>query len=140
MYQSQIKGVILYRLNQNSNLNRVYRVCYIFGIQRLYLCDCAADKIGNVFSAAGKVEIIRIKSIDDISGNIVAFEKNGDININEIKDLDCDYLLFGGENETITRKICEKRIRIDTPNRLCLTADEALSIGLYYATRQDYSD
>lgn len=140
MCRSKIKGVILYQLNHSGNLNRIYRVCYIFGIKRLYLWNCNADKIGNVFSASGKVEIIRIKSLEEISGNIVAFEKNGKIQIDEIKNLDFDFLLFGGENSTITNKICDKRIKIETPNNLCLTADEALSIGLYYATRQGYSN
>lgn len=50
-----MKGVILFKGGQN--INRVYRLCYIYGIKDLYLVQCKPPQIGNVFSAKGKVAV-----------------------------------------------------------------------------------
>lgn len=129
MYQFKgLKGVILYKCKRN--INRVYRLCYTFGVAKLYLLDCEKPEIGNVFSARGKVEIICIESLCEINGEICAMEVNGKAPKDNLKK--CDYLLIGGENTTITNKMCQSRYWIKTKNNLCLTVDEALAIGLEY--------
>ncbi len=132
-YEKGLKGVVLYKCKRN--INRAYRLCYTFGVKKLYLLDCEKPEIGNVFSAKGKVEIICIKSLSEIDGKICAMEIKGKTPKENLKR--CNYLLIGGENVTITNKMCKDRYGIKTKNNLCLTVDEALAIGLEYIYEED---
>lgn len=122
------KGIILYKCKRN--INRCIRLCYTFGVPELYLLNCnVPDKFGNLFSAKDKVKIIEINDLTNFDGNVIALEKGGKEPIEKLKQY--DYLLLGGENQTITHKMCKNRIEISTVNDLCLTVDEALAVGLY---------
>lgn len=133
MYRS-IDAVILYRLNNPKNFGRIYRLCYSFGVRTIYLLDTPFMSPGQVFSAAGKVHVKTIEHLDEVQGNVVALEKTGRERPDILRDADC--ILIGGENATISRKMCRKRVRIETAQSLCLTADQALAIGLYCAGGQ----
>lgn len=115
------------------NLNRAIRTCYTFGVEKLYLIDCEKSYVKNgLFSAKNKIELIHINSIEGL-GEIVAFEVNGKSPFSELKNADC--IAIGGENIMLSKQF-DKRIRIDTPNNLCLTTEAALAIALYaYATQ-----
>lgn len=121
-----MKGIILYKCGRN--INRVYRLCYVYGIENLYLLDCSDCSIGNTFSASGKVNVHILRDLNEISGSVYALEKTGNYTLNELPK--CDYLIVGGENVTIRKKMCDKIIKINTENDLCLTVDQALAIAL----------
>ncbi len=123
-------GVIVYKCGRN--INRVYRLCHIYGIQNLFLVGCDSPKIGNVFSAKGTVAI---HIIDNLNGmrNIAALEKGKGVPICD-KISEFDYLLVGGENVMLKNDMADGFFHIKTENTLCLTVDEALAIGLHYAT------
>ena len=126
-----LKGVILYKCGQN--INRAYRLCYTFGVSDLYLIGCNNPKVGNVYSAKDHVTV---HIIDDTGGmgKIAALEKGTGAPISEeIKEF--DYLLVGGENVTLRNKMADKFFHIKTDNPLCLTVDQALAVGLHYASR-----
>ncbi len=126
-----MNGVILYKCGQN--INRAYRLCYTFGVHDLFLLDCDTAKTGNVFSAKDKVTIHHVDSLDGFF-KVAALEKGKGVPI-DATIADYDYILVGGENVTLTNKMASKFYHIDTQNSLCLTVDEALAIGLHYATR-----
>lgn len=127
------KGVILYRCNRN--IARCYRLCYTFGVKTLYLWDCTHEiKWGNLFSAKGNVNVVRIGSANEIPEDTVILEKWGDEPINGCF-MDYENILIGGENVTIPKALHERflSMHIPTVNSLCLTTDEALAVGLAYA-------
>lgn len=127
-----MKGVILYKCGRN--LNRCIRTCYTFGISELLLLDCKESYIkDNLFSASGNVVIKSIQSLDDVDGKIVGLEVGANDNIDAVKS--ADYLLIGGENVSISKKMCDDMTCIKTQNNLCLTVESALAIGTFYATR-----
>lgn len=127
-----MKGIILYKCGRN--LNRCIRTCYSFGIPELLLLNCKESYIkGNVFSADGNVAVKSICSLDDVSGKIVGLEIGANDNIDAVKS--ADYLLIGGENVSISKKMCDDMTCIKTKNNLCLTVEAALAIGAFYATR-----
>lgn len=126
-----MKGVILFKCGQN--INRAYRLCYIFGVQNLYLVDCKNPKIGNVFSAKGNVNVHFVDKIPQFE-KMAALEKGKGMAISRnIRKY--DYLIVGGENITLQNEICNTFFHIPTKNNLCLTVDEALAIGMEYASR-----
>lgn len=126
-----MKGVILFKGGQN--INRVYRLCYIYGIKDLYLVQCKPPQIGNVFSAKGKVAVHILDEMPRFE-NMAALEKGkGKPLGKEISQY--DYLVVGGESVTLSSRICDNIYHIKTAADLCLTVDEALAIGLDYATR-----
>lgn len=124
-------SVILYRLGNPKNFNRIYRLCYSFGVRTIYLYDTPLMSPGRVFSAAGKVQVETITSIDEVPGKVVALETTG--KSSAVKLTHADAIMIGGENVSISGKLCRDRVRIETVNGLCLTADQALAIGLYIA-------
>ena len=133
MFLSKLKGLIIVGLNRQSNLNRLYRVCYTFGVKNLYLINSKVDisNMGNVFSAKDNVNIIHLKSIDDIqSEKMIALEVNAETDLKKVEK-DIEYIILGGENVTLKSDICKKRYRIDGFNPLCLTVDEAACIALH---------
>lgn len=123
-----MKGIIL--IGCRGNINRVYRLCYIFGIPNLYLKNCKEAKIGNVFSAKGNVNV---RFIDNLHGfeNVVALEKNRGARISE-EIGKYDYIAVGGENVTLRKKCFDNFIHIPIVNSLCLTTDQALAAALAY--------
>lgn len=125
------ESVILYRLGNPKNFNRIYRLCYSFGVRTIYLYETPLMSPGQVFSAAGKVQVVPITSIDEVPGKVVALETTGKTIAMELTHADA--IMIGGENVSISRKLCQDRVRIETENGLCLTADQALAIGLYIA-------
>lgn len=126
-----MNGVIAYKIGRN--INRVYRLCHTYGIENLYLVGCDSPKIGNVFSAKGNVTLHIIDNMEGMR-NIAALEKGKGVPVcEEIKEF--DYLLVGGENVTLKNDMADKFFHIKTKNSLCLTVDEALAVGLHYATR-----
>lgn len=124
-------SVILYRLGNPKNFNRIYRLCYSFGVRTIYLYDTPLMSPGRVFSAAGRVRVETITSIDEVPGKVVALETTGKASAVELTH--ADVIMIGGENVSISGKLCRDRVRIETVNGLCLTADQALAIGLYIA-------
>lgn len=127
-----MKGVILYKCGRN--INRVYRLCYIYGIRDLYLVKCKIPEIGNVFSAKGRVNVHILDEMPAFE-KIAALEKEKGVPIST--DIGAnDYIVVGGENVTLNSKICNTFFHIKTKNSLCFTVDEALAIGLEYAARQ----
>lgn len=119
--------VSLYKVGRN--LNRCYRACHSAGVTRMELIDCTGEIEGNLYSAAGKVDVVCVDSVPH--RGTVCLEVDGDVPIDEVDWSGVQRIVVGGENVTLPRVRSYGRVRIPTANSLCLTTEAALSIGLY---------
>lgn len=127
-----IEGVCLYKVGRN--LNRAYRTCEAFGVQRLQLYDCDARLSGNLFAAAGRVSL---ETVDAFPLDAVALETWGDTPLQEVGWRAVRWLVIGGETAGLPRKINMPVARIPLIGQVSgLTVEAALAIALYEAGRR----
>jgi len=126
-----IEGVIL--IGVGRNLNRAIRTCYSFGVYDIYCLNCTAKIKGDLYSAAGKVRLHEIKSLDLFNlEHILGLEKTKSLPFLQRRLFeDIKYIAVGGESVTLRQKEFPRMARIATANNLCLTAEAALAIALY---------
>lgn len=126
-----MKGVVL--IGVGRNLNRAIRTAYSFGIYDIYCLSCTAQIKGSLFSAAEKVRLHEIKGLSELeSSNILGLEVIKSLpTIGAYKGEGIDYIAVGGESTTLRRADFPRMARIPTANKLCLTTEAALAIGLY---------
>lgn len=123
-------NICLYRVGRN--LNRCYRTCEAFGIKKLFLYDCMGEVRGNLYSAKGRVEVIRIEEFP--TEGVLALETNCRKLLWEVDWSKIQTICIGGETEGLPIKKIQaiERARIPTVGKLsCLTVEAALSIVLY---------
>lgn len=122
-------NVLLWRVGRN--LNRAYRTCAAFGVNQLFLLECAGDLRGNLYSARGQVTLLRIDEWPDLS-KAIALETWATQSVEAIEWDGIGLLVLGGESATLPRRIAARdTARIATPSGLCLTTEAALAVGLY---------
>lgn len=119
--------VVLHKVGRN--LNRAVRTCHSFGVGSLIAVDCAGDVAGNLYSAAGGVAVSRPGVMPDLARAVV-LEVDGDVAIEDVAWGRVEMLAIGGESTTLARVPCLARVRIATPNPLCLTVEAALAAAL----------
>jgi tRNA(Leu) C34 or U34 (ribose-2'-O)-methylase TrmL len=125
--------VKIYLYNVNRNLNRVYRTCYSFGIEEIFIIsDNKNYKLkGNLFTAKDKVQIKTISFPNNLK-NIVAFENYYEKSIYNFDWKNIEGIIIGGETCGLPKKInCNNKLKIPTINSFCLTVEASLSIILY---------
>ena len=124
--------VILY--NVRRNLNRVYRLCYSFGVEKILVVNkILSDSSirGNLFSAKGQIKVQYLNSMPPLE-TTVALENYHKNPIENISWHGIEYILIGGETLGLPRSIAPAiKATIKTPNNLCLTVDSSLSIALH---------
>ena len=132
-----IKGVIL--VGVGRNLNRAIRTCYSFGVYDLYCLNCAGQTKGNLYSAADKVKVHTIDSLEDFDpSEILALEINSQHQSMRDRPLtNIKYIAIGGESTTLRKKDFINMVQIQTSNKLCLTTEAALAIALYDFSGRD---
>jgi len=113
-------------LGVGRNLNRAARTCHSFGVDRLVAVDCPGAISGGLYSATGKVEVSRPDAVPDMRLGVAA-EVDGDVDAGDLDWSRVDHLLLGGESMTLPHVDCLARVRIATPNPLCLTVEGALA-------------
>lgn len=126
-----IEGVIA--VGVGRNLNRIIRTSHSFGVNKIFLLSSAGKLTGHLFSARGNVEVIEIADLSMFGNNeLLALEVSP--SIPDIRDVNVDgvrYIVVGGESVTLRKNDFRRMARIPTHNRLCLTSEAAIAIGLY---------
>lgn len=93
--------VVLYSVGQN--LNVAYRTCEFFGVNKLQLCNCNAKLQGNLFKAKDRVELETIEKMPT-GDNVVYFETNGKLSIDDVDWSKIDTICIGGETKDFISK------------------------------------
>lgn len=123
-------NVALYSVGQN--LNVAYRTCEFFGVNKLLLCNCNAKLQGNLFKAKDRVLIETIEKMP-VGNNVVYFETNGKLTINDINWSEIDTICIGGETKDFISKefTTFKKVKIQGYGSVSgLTVEGALAIAL----------
>jgi len=117
------------------NLNRAVRTCAAFGVSRLVMLNCdEAWLTGNVYSAAGKVEIVRAETWPDAAGTL-ALETYATMPIREVPWEHVQRIVIGGETAGLPRGMAaEWWATIPQVSGPGLTVEAALAIALYEAS------
>lgn len=121
--------VVLYRVGRN--MNRAYRTCEAFGVRTLRTVECNGGVGGNLYSAAGRVNVIESTEIPQGRG-VVALETWADKSICAVDWSGVHTLLVGGESSGLPRRLGVDYAHI----RQCglvsgLTVEAALAIALH---------
>jgi tRNA G18 (ribose-2'-O)-methylase SpoU len=127
--------VLLYRVGRN--LNRAYRTCAAFGVQRLFLIGNNEDPSaswelrGNLFSARNLVEIVRQEELPILT-SCCGLETYYDTPLSAVDWAGITAILIGGETAGLPRSI-KPGVRAVIPilGHLPLTVEAALAIALY---------
>ncbi|MGD8707072.1 MAG: TrmH family RNA methyltransferase [Nitrosopumilaceae archaeon] len=125
--------VVLY--NVGRNLNRAYRTCFSFGIEKLILVNSQDISIkwelkGNLFEAKNKVKIIETNMMPLIDMHTIALENYYKQSIYNITWNNLDTILIGGETKGLPKLISCQKATIPTINNFCLTVEASLAIAL----------
>ena len=126
--------VALYKVGQN--LNRAYRTCEFFGVKTLQLCECNATLQGHLFKSKGLVALEQIDTMPT-GDNVVYFETNGKLEINDVDWSKIDTICIGGETNDFRNKQFAKikKVRISGRGKVSgLTVEAALAIALNHKT------
>lgn len=122
--------VALYKVGQNLNI--AYRTCEFFGVQKILLCECNAVLTGNLFKAKDNVELEIINEMPT-GDNVVYFETNGKLTINDIDWSKIDTICIGGETHDFINKRFKSinKVKIQGYGKVSgLTVSTALAIAL----------
>jgi tRNA G18 (ribose-2'-O)-methylase SpoU len=125
--------VILYGVGRN--LNRAYRTCASFGVQRLFLVQCRGEVEGALFSATGKVEVVRDPGLavaDLARMRACALETWGKVLLHDVDWSGIGAIAVGGETCGLSRSLpwaCAARI--GGTGKPSLTVEAALAVALY---------
>lgn len=126
--------VALYKVGQN--LNVAYRICEFFGVKKILLCQCNAKLSGNLFKAKDNVELEIIEEMP-VGDNVVYFETNGKLTINDIEWSKIDTICIGGETHDFRHKYFKniQKVKIQGYGKVSgLTVSTALAIALNHKT------
>jgi tRNA G18 (ribose-2'-O)-methylase SpoU len=128
--------VVLYGVGRN--LNRAYRTCEAFGVRRLKLLDCRGVLRGNLFKAAGRVEVLNISGFPQPDG-LLALETYYPDDIYDVRWDLVSAILIGGETGGLPRKTpAQQRVHIPMVGKVSgLTVESALAIALYEWRRNE---
>lgn len=120
--------VLLYKVGRN--LNRAYRTCASFGVQRLVLVNCDQSFLaGNLFSVTGTVEIEQKDNLD-IGDETLVLCPHGDQPLHLFEGWErISRLCIGGETFGVPKSVRSQRVSI--PTSFELTVEAALAIALY---------
>ena len=122
--------VALYKVGQNLNI--AYRTAEFFGVSKLLLCECNAKLTGNLFQAKDNVEIEIVEEMP-IGENVVYFETNGKLSMDDVDWSKIDTICIGGETfDFINKKFKDiPKVKIQGFGKVSgLTVSTALSIAL----------
>lgn len=122
--------VALYKVGQNLNI--AYRTCEFFGVSKLLLCECNAKLTGNLFKAKDNVQIENIEDMPT-GDNVVYFETNGKLTMNDIEWSKIDTICIGGETFDFINKKFKNipKVKIIGHGKVSgLTVSTALAIAL----------
>lgn len=131
--------VALFGTRNEDKLNRTYRLCAWFGVAQLAVVGSRARIRGNVFSAAGQVEIVYLATVDDFlgwwSGSILVAALRGGHPPGDVQIAGPTAFCFGSEIDPVpgdVTRVADARITIPQLGRApCLMADQAAAIVLY---------
>lgn len=128
--------VYLYQVGRN--LNRSYRTCEAFGVQRLFLIDCNPKLSGHLFKASGRVQVFYDATLPDPSGLLAldTFYKMPISDVIKQHQLMINKIIIGGETAGLPRSLpAEYKAVIPMNGHISgLTVEAALAIGLYVYT------
>lgn len=122
-------NVLLYRVGRN--LNRVYRTAEAFGVEKLFLLDCAGELRGNLFRALNRIQIEHVTTFPVTS--VLALETYYVSSIYTVDWSSINTIIVGGETSGLPRG---QRFEYEAKIPLCgavsgLTVEAALAIALY---------
>lgn len=123
-------SVCLYKVGQN--LNTAYRTAEFFGVNKLLLYKCNGNLKGNLFKAKDKIIIEKIDKMPT-GENVVYFETNGKLSINDINWSKIDTICIGGETHDFRSKEFKNINKVKINGVGCvsgLTVTAALAIAL----------
>ncbi len=123
--------VALYKVGQN--LNVAYRTCEFFGVEKLLLCECNAILTGNLFKAKDRVDIEYVEQMPK-GDNVVYFETNGTLSMEDVDWSKIDTICIGGETHDFRNKKFKhiKKVKIQGFGKVSgLTVSTALAIALH---------
>lgn len=122
--------VFLYRVGRN--LNRAYRTCEAFGVFRLELLDCNAKIGGNLYKAAGRVEVVRVYEWPSPGGALALETFYADSIYHVAWDM-VETIIIGGETTGLPRSFqAQQTARIPMVGHVSgLTVEAALAVALY---------
>ena len=120
-------AVVLHGVGRN--LARAYRLCASFGVPRLETHACTGRLAGNLFSAAGAVELCGLATLPEPAADTVWLDQRGEVPLSAVAWLDVRRIVVGGETCGLPRAP-GPRVRIDHPGALELTVEAALAIAL----------
>lgn len=134
--EGQNLAVLLYRVGRN--LNRAYRTCEAFGIQRLLLLDCREAHLrDNLFGATGRVDIETISMWPNSQG-MLALETWYEEPLWSVNWQRVSLLVLGGETAGLPRSLrAEQKAAIPLRGNISgLTVEAALAIALWEYRRR----
>jgi tRNA G18 (ribose-2'-O)-methylase SpoU len=94
------RSAVLYRVGRN--LNRAYRTCEAFGVQRLQLVECGGVLAGNLFKAKGRVHVTTLPQIPT-GATVLALETWAAASIHDIDLALFHTLILGNETKGLPR-------------------------------------
>ena len=128
-------NVLLYCVGRN--LNRAYRTCESFGVERLLLLECSgAHLAGSLYSATGRVAVEMVGEWPGPDG-LLALETRYKQPLWRVDWRRVDTIAIGGETAGLPAGLpAEQTATIFTIGHLrALTVEAALAIALYEWTR-----
>ncbi len=122
--------VTLYRVGRN--LNRAYRTCEAFGVTRMECVDCTGDVHGNLFAAAGHVDVAQLDTWPNLESGL-ALETFHALPIWKVDWQRVERIVIGGETAGLPRKLqVGQTAVIPMFGRVSgLTVEAALAIALH---------
>lgn len=119
--------VWLYRVGRN--LNRAYRTCASFGVERLVLVDCG-EVSGRLYSAEGRVEVVRADALPSAGGTLV-LEDYAPLPLQLLAWHGVERIVVGGETSGIPRSFRAERAARIVSAKPSLTVEASLAIALF---------
>ena len=130
--------VAVFGTRNDDNLNRIYRLCAFFGVERLYVVNSRAGIKGNLFSAKQQVKVLYVSGeeafLDQYFPVIVGRVRMG-AKPRQIRYNKNALICIGSEIAPVPREV-QGDITWTIPKygkAPDLTADQALAILLYAA-------
>lgn len=125
--------VYLYKVGRN--LNRAYRTCEAFGVEKLYLIDCKGEVEGSLFKATNRIELIHTSEMPEPLGLLAleTFFKNPLRQVVLKNKCNINKIIIGGETSGLPRKM-DAEYKATIPMSGCvsgLTVEASLAITLY---------
>lgn len=121
--------VVLHRVGRN--LNRAYRTCEALGVGKIALHQCNGRVSGQLYAAAGGVEVSEIESLPT-GPSVLALETGAGDPLLRVEWETVDTIVIGGETAGLPRSLPVRYAHIEMPGRSSgLTVEAALAIALH---------